>query len=42
MGPTLNGLQGDGQFREVQYHYNNIVWAIIWNRSKVIDIYTSG
>ena len=32
-GPTLNG-----PFRELEYHYNCIVWAIVWDRNIEIDI----
>ena len=38
-GPTLNGpLRLAGWFVELEYHYNGIVWVIIWEPNKVIDI----
>ena len=30
-------LLGDGRFKELDYHYNGIVWVIIRVRNKAID-----
>ena len=39
MGPTLSGpIWGGGWFRELDNCYNNIVWAIVWDPNKAIDI----
>ena len=31
------GLTLNGPFRELEYHYNSIVWAIIWDPNIVTD-----
>ena len=36
MGPTLNGRLWE--VRKLEYHCNCILWVIIWDRNKVIDI----
>ena len=34
MGPTVNDPSiGGGRFMELDYHYNGILWPIIWDRS---------
>ena len=39
MEPTLNGpFRGGGRFRELEYHYNGIVWVIVWDPNKAIGI----
>ena len=30
---------GGGWFKEIEYRYNGIVWAIIWDQNKAIDIW---
>ena len=41
MGPTLNGpfikVGGLGS-QNINYHYNGIVWVIVWDSNKAIDI----
>ena len=38
MGSILNGpFREGGQFKELEYRYNGIVWEIIWGKNKVID-----
>ena len=37
MGSTLNGPFRGGRYRELKYHYNRIIWAVIWDLYKVWD-----
>ena len=39
MGPTLNCPSREGgRFTELGYGYNGIVWVILWDPNKTIDI----
>ena len=39
MGPRLNGsFREVVGFTEFEYLYNGIVWAIVWDPNKAIDI----
>ena len=31
-------IYGDGEFRELEYRYNDIVLAFVWDPNKAIDI----
>ena len=39
MGPILNGISGDRQFKESVYCYNGITWAIVWDPNNIGDQY---
>ena len=39
MGLTLNGtIYGHSWLRELEYHYNGIVWAIFWDPNEASNI----
>ena len=39
MGPTLNGpFREVVYFTELEYQYNGMAWAVIWDPNKTIDI----
>ena len=37
-GPTLNFPFRESRFRELEYRYNGVVWAFVWDPNKVINI----
>ena len=38
MGPPLNGPFREVVGLELEYHYNDITWAIVWDQNKAIDV----